>query len=169
MAGARFPLDERPLRDAVLKAYHESRGRPGAARAILAAIRQFLSGPAGGPSAPDGSYFFETDPAASVAALVEELEGAVPGLARKAIEPVLCAALDAERRGERELAPNPALYAASLGGALAVKAALDETVACALVAAVILGLARLGTPAFEEALGPFPKPRGDAGPAGAGA
>lgn len=164
MADAKFLVDEGPLRDAILKAYHERRGFPGGTRSVLAAIRQFLSGPSGGPSAPDGSYFFEIDPAPSIAAFVEDLEGVAPGLARKAIEPILGAALDAERRGERELAPNPALYAASLGGALAVKAALDETVACALVAAAILGLARLGTGAFAEALGLLPKPRGGSRP-----
>ena len=51
-------------------------------KAVLDAVRQFLSGAPGGKSAP-GRYWFEEDPPASIASFVEDLDGAAPGLARQ--------------------------------------------------------------------------------------
>ncbi len=147
----KFSIDEGPLREAVLKAYHEKRGASPENQALVAAVRQFLSGPPGGESAP-GSYFFELDPPRSVREFLAELDRSAPDLARRTAESVVRAAREAERKGARELAPNPAVWAASIAGSLAVKAGLDETVACALVAATILAVARLGAAVFEEAL-----------------
>lgn len=148
----RFPIDERPFRDAVLKAYHEKRSASEKNAALMAAVRQFLSGPPGGESALDRSYFFELDPARSVGDFFAELDRNVPNLARKTAEPIVRCALEAEQKGSRELAPNPALWAASLAGSLAVKAALDETIAAALVSATVLAVARLGAAVLERAL-----------------
>ncbi|MBI4601232.1 MAG: hypothetical protein HY721_04645 [Planctomycetes bacterium] len=149
--GAGFLVDEEPLRQAVLKAYHEKRGRPGPAAKVLAAVRQFLSG-APGSNSVAGRYWFEEDPVGSAARFVEDLERAAPGLGRGAVEPLLVAVRDMEAKRRRELSPNLAVYVASLAGPLALKAGIDETLAASVVAAAIIGLSRAGRGPFEAAV-----------------
>jgi hypothetical protein len=146
-----FPIDEEPLRDAVLKAYHENRGAAGAPRALLAAVRQFLSGAPGGDSVP-GRYWFEEDPRASVASYLDDLDGAAPDLAALVMEPLLAALDKGEKQRSRELAPNLPVFVKSLAGSIAVKTGLDETLTGSALAAAILGLARAGRTPFAEAL-----------------
>jgi len=146
-----FPVDETPLRDWVLKAYQERRGLTGKPKRALDAVRQFLSGAPGGQTVVD-RYWFEEDPPASVASLVEDLEKAEPGLARSAFEPLVAAVKDIEEERSGELAPNLSVYVSSLAGSLAVKTGLDETLACSVISAAIIGLSRLGRKPFEESL-----------------
>jgi len=144
-------VDEEPLRQWVLKAYHEKRFEPGQARDALAAVRQFLSGPPGGDCSP-GRYWFEDDPPASVRSFMEDMERVKPGLSRSVLEPLLNACKDRERSGGAEPIPNPSLFISSLAGAVAVKTGIDETPACALLAAAMIGISRLGTRPLAEAL-----------------
>lgn len=148
-----YQVDEELLRQCVLRAYHEKRESGVKAKRTLSAIRQFLSGAPGGENVP-GRYWFEQDPPASIASFVEDLEKVAAGLARTAFEPVLAQARKAAHEGQKELAPKLSVYLSSLGGAVAVKAKLDETLACGLVSAAIIGLARLGPELFEKALPP---------------
>ena len=50
------------------------------------------------------------------------------------------------------MAPNVSMYVSSLAGPLALKTGIDETIACAVLSAAILGLSRLGRGPFETAL-----------------
>ncbi len=146
-----FPVDEEPLRQWVLKAYHEKRKTQGKPKRALDAIRQFLSGAPGGESVL-GRYWFEEDPPASIRSFVVDLEKASPGLARSAFEPVTEAVGKMEEARSREMAPNVSMYVSSLAGPLALKTGIDETIACAVLSAAILGLSRLGRGPFETAL-----------------
>jgi hypothetical protein len=148
---AGFAVDEEPLRETVLRAYQETRGATGAPKAVLDAVRQFLSGAPGGKSAPD-RYWFEEDPPASIASFVEDLDGAAPGLARQVLDPLLAAVVKMEKNRGRELVPNVAMLVSSLSGAVSVKTGLDETLAGAALSAAILGLSRLGSDPFTGVL-----------------
>jgi hypothetical protein len=155
-------VHEALLRQTVLRAYHEKREMGGsnkaakAAKAALAAVRQFLSG-APGTMVSSERYWFEEDPRASVASFVADLERALPGLARAVLEPVLAQARQGRAEGRRELALNLSLYVSGLAGAVAVKTGLDETLAAGVVAAVILGLSRLGAETLASGLVPVEK------------
>jgi hypothetical protein len=148
---AGFAVDEEPLREAVLKAYHAKRSAGGTAKRVLDAVRQFLSGAPGGESVP-GRYWFEEDPPASTASFVEDLDGAAPGLARQVLEPLLAAVARMEKKGARELVPNVPVLVSSLSGAVSVKTGLDETLSGAALSAAILGLSRVGPVPFAAAL-----------------
>jgi len=150
-SAAGFPIDEEPLRERILRAYHEKRSGPDTARRVLAAIRQFLSGAPGADSVL-GRYWFEEDPAASARSFVEDLDLAFPGLARLTIEPLLEALSKAESKSSGRIAPNLSVYISSRAGALAVKAGIDESVAGAALSAAILGLSRAGREPFDAAL-----------------
>lgn len=150
-AAGGFPVDEEPLRQAVLKAYHEKRGAPGAAKGVLDAVRQFLSGPPGGDSVP-ARYWFEEDPPASIASYVVDLERASPQLARNVLDPLLAEVARVDAKSGRGLARNLPVYVSSLAGAVAVKNRIDETVAAAAISAAILGLSRLGQGPFAAAV-----------------
>jgi hypothetical protein len=146
-----FGIEEEPLRQWILKAYHDRRGGGQSDREILDAIRQFLSGPAGGPSVP-GQYFFEVKPEKSVWRFVGSLESTVKGLSGMVFAPLLGAMEEKERRRQAAIAPNLSLYVSSIAGPIAVRSKLDETLTCALVAAGLLGLARLGKSEIVGAL-----------------
>jgi hypothetical protein len=146
-----FPVDETPLRDWVLKAYQDRRGLSEKSKRALDAVRQFLSGAPGGRTVVE-RYWFEEDPPASVASFVEDLDRAETGLARSTIEPLVAAVIAIEEKRSEELAPNISVYVSSLAGSLTVKTGLDETLACSVISATILGLSRLGRKPFEESL-----------------
>jgi hypothetical protein len=149
--GGRFPLDEIPLRQEILKAYHSERKKGGTHRRVLDAIRQLLSGAPGGESFL-GNYWFEVDPAASARSFVTDLDKAAPGLATAVLGPVLAAARRREKENRREIAPSVHLLVSSLAGAVAVKSDLGEPLAGAVVAAAFIAVARAGCEPFEAAL-----------------
>ena len=150
MDRAGFSLDEEPLRQWVLKAYHERRLESAMARAAMDAVRQFLSGPPGGTNTPE-SYWFEEDPPSSVKSYLEDLEKVAAGLSGLIFEPIF-GFLKKRGSSVRAPFPKPAVYVASLAGSLAVRAGIDETVACAVISAALIGLSRIGAEVFEEAL-----------------
>lgn len=146
-----FNVDEQPLRDYVLKAYHDARPTSDKNRLAIDAVRQFLSGPPGG-EAGLGRYWFEENPEACIKSLLEDLDRVDENLARSVLQPLLAALDEMARERRTTLAPNVPVYVSSLSGSCAVKADLDETVASAVVSAVILGLSRLGGAPFEKVL-----------------
>ncbi len=146
-----FPVDEQPLRQYILKAYHEARGRSEKCRLAVDATRQFLSGPPGGDAVP-GRYWFQDDPEASIKSFLIDLDRADKRLARSVLQPLLTAVGKMGKEKRARLAPNLAVYVSSLSGSCAVKASVDEAVASAVVSAAILGLSRLGTVPFERVL-----------------
>jgi len=146
-----FPIDDEPLRERVLRAYHEKRQEPGTAKLALSAVRQFLSGAPGARNVP-GRYEFEEDPGPAVARFIAELDLVKPGLARASLERLLEAVKKMEKKQSRELAPKISVYIASLAGPLALRSGLDETLASAVLSAAVLGLSRLGRKPFEDAL-----------------
>ena len=146
-----FTVDEQPLRDYVLKAYHEGRSSSEKNRLAIDATRQFLSGPPGG-EASLSRYWFQEDPEASIKSFLEDLDRVDDNLARSVMQPLLSAVDEMEREKRSTLAPNLAVYVSSLSGSCAVKSDIDETVASAVVSAAILGLARLGVQPFERVL-----------------
>ena len=146
-----FSMDEEPLRQVVLKAYHENKGSQGKPKRALDAMRQFLSGAPGGETVLQ-RYWFEEDPQASARSFVADLEKAATGLSRSVLDPLIAAAAQMEATKSRELAPNVSVYVSSLAGAVALRAGIDETLACALLSAAILGLSRVGRKPFEAAL-----------------
>ena len=70
-------------------------------------------------------------------------------------EPLLAQARKTLAKRQDEIAPNLSVYVSSLAGAVAVKAELDETLACGLVSAAILSVSRVGVEPFEETLPPL--------------
>ncbi len=148
-----FEVDEQPLRDYILKAYHDARPASEKNRLAIDATRQFLSGPPGGEAAL-GRYWFQEDPEASIKSFLEDLERVDENLARSVLQPLLAAMDEMARKKKKKstLAPNLSVYVSSLSGSCAVKADLDETVASAVVSAAILGLSRLGGGPFERVL-----------------
>jgi hypothetical protein len=147
-----FYVDEAPLRQWILKAYHERLDSGVDAHGLVDAMRALLSGPEGGPSAP-GEYYFERDPERSVAAFLAALNAACGGLGRAVFDPLLAALRDKGRPGDADLPPNVGLFVASLGGPVALRAEIEETVACALVSAALLVLSRLGVGPVAAQLG----------------
>ena len=146
-----FTVEEQPLRDYILKAYHDARSASEKNRLAIDATRQFLSGPPGGEAAL-GRYWFQEDPEASIESFLEDLVRVDENLARIVFQPLLAAMDEMAREKKSTLAPNLSVYVSSLSGSCAVKADLDETVASAVVSAAILGLARLGGGPFERVL-----------------
>lgn len=146
-----FPVDEGPLRDSVLKAYHEKHGEPGSTRGILDAIRQFLSGPPGA-KVPHFTYHFEEFRESSVVSFFEDLERAVPDLPRATVGPLLVALEESRSNGAGRTPLNVPLWLASLAGSVSVRTGLDETLTSAILSAAVLGMSRLGTGPFRLAL-----------------
>ncbi|MBN1444189.1 MAG: hypothetical protein JXA90_15870 [Planctomycetes bacterium] len=140
---AGFYVDEAPLREWILKAYHEQRKPTGDSFLLIEALRDLLSGPPGGPSVP-GSYHFETDPASSVSGFARSLDAVSGGLAGAVYGPILKALRRRGGKGEAEIVENPSLFVASLSGSIALRSSLDETIASALVSAALLTVARQG-------------------------
>jgi hypothetical protein len=147
--GGDIPAIEAPLRAAVLKAYQEAPQGDARARRLNAAVRQFLSGPPGTENFVT-MYWFEEDPAASVRSFVEDLDRVKPGLAMAMMEPVLTSF--AKRGVQGDPLASVHLSVTSLAGSLAVKTGLDETMACAILSAVVLGLLRVAAEPFQDVL-----------------
>jgi hypothetical protein len=144
-------IDEIPLRETIVKAYHLHRVGGEVDDPILAVVRRFLSGPIGSPCVP-GVYWFEDGPAERLQAFVESIEKIQAGFARQVIEPVVHVVAEKESRKEEELAPNPAVFVASLAGPVAVKSRIDESLVGALIATVLIAIARLGLRDVERAI-----------------
>ena len=147
-----FWLDEDPLREWILKAYHEKRRDLGKSQLLTEAVRELLSGAPGGPSYP-AQYYFEKTPESSVRRFAGCLGEVSPGLDRAVYEPILRAIAEKEKTKGSELAPNLSLYVASISGPIALKTGVDETLVCALVSAALLTIARLGRKQVAEHLG----------------
>lgn len=143
-------MNEELLRECVLKAYHENRDSGKEGKRALDSMRQLLSGAPG--STVGHGYWFEQDPPSSVRSFVVDLEAAMGGLAALVVDPVLAQFAKARRAGVTELAPNLAVFVSSVGGAVAVKAELDEALACGLVAAATIGISIAGEETFSAAL-----------------
>lgn len=144
-------IDEEPLRQWILKAYHERRGGGQRDREVLDAIRQLLSGPPGGAGHPS-QYYFEINPEMSIWRFMGALESAVRGLPSMVFRPLLATLDENGEAGTDHFVSNVSVYVASVAGAMAVKGRLDETLACGLVASGLLALARLGKPTVLDAL-----------------
>ena len=166
MEGREIRIAEEPLRRWILEAYQKNKKSPGAAEKVLSAIRQYLSGPPGSESAL-GRYWFEDDPEGATRQLLDELEHAVPGLARGACAPVLekIRAVRASSEGEPLPGPEagvPAMESPhipalapnipALAGKIAVKTQLGKPLECAVISTLLLGLSRTGAELFEQAL-----------------
>ena len=154
--GRAFEIDEEPLRQWILKAYHQSDQSAGDDREILAAIREFLSGPTGGLSSP--IYRFEDAPERLVAEFSARLEATRSNLAAVVLAP-LVQGLEGGASDEHatenispELAPNLSVYVAFLAGPIAIKTELDETLVCALLSTWLLALAKLGRMKVQKIL-----------------
>ena len=146
-----FPVDEQPLRESVLKAYHEGREESEQARWAVDGVRQFLSGAPGGETAA-GHYWFEDSPAASIKSFLVDLDRSNPNLVVSVFQPLLAAVDEIYEEKKSTVAPNLSVYVSSLAGSCAVKSQLTETVASGVIAAAIIGLSRLGKAPFEKAL-----------------
>jgi hypothetical protein len=144
MEGRGFRIAEEPLRRWILEAYQEGKRAGGAAEKVLSAIRQYLSGP---PGSDYGPYWFEDDPEGATRQLLEELDAAVPGLARSACKPILekLRAAHASTRGETLQEPDVPALARGIAGP-------GEPLACAVVSTLLLGLSRIGLESLERAL-----------------
>ena len=155
-----FDIDEDPLRQWILKAYHEKRGGSESEREVLEAIREFLSGPADGLGSP--RYRFEDASEPSILAFAEKLEKACEGCVDSLLDPLLqglepealeMGTADAAKSSSPDLAPNLSVYIAFLAGSIALKTKLDETLVCALLSTWLLALAKLGQHEVERILG----------------
>jgi hypothetical protein len=144
-------VPEEPLRQTVLRTYHDYWGHAGKPRLVLAAVRQLLSGAPCGDSVLE-RYWLEEDPEASALSFAQDLEKATPGLARAALEPLCAAASQAAAKRSRELAPNVPVYLASLAGPIALRCGLDEALVASVLCAATLGLCRVGAGPFNRAL-----------------
>jgi hypothetical protein len=138
-----FWIDEEPLRKAIVKGHFGDRKMPLEPLPLIVPLRDLLSGPAGGPTVAE-SYFFETDPDRVVPAFFRGLEKAKPGLASLIAEPLLAAADDFVIGKRREIAPSPGVFVSGLAGSIAVKAEESEAAAAALLAGLLIAIARLG-------------------------
>ncbi|MCZ6794496.1 MAG: hypothetical protein O7J95_12880 [Planctomycetota bacterium] len=153
---AGFWLDDTPLREWILKCYHEKKDEDGGHLLLLEAIRELLSGAPGGPSVPT-EYTFETDPETLVLRFARSLDVATGGLDRAIYEPLIAAVEAMENEQRSDLAPNLSLYVASVSGPIALRTGVDETVVCALVSAALLTIARLGRKRLLEILARSPE------------
>lgn len=147
-----FRIDEAPLREWVLKAYHERRQPSGDGHLLQEAIRELLSGPIGGPC-ERSAYWFEKDPESTVPRFARSLDAVVKDLHRAVFDPLLAADGERAAEGRHEIAPSPGVFVASLAGPIALRSGIDETVVTALVATALIVLARLGRSRVETLVG----------------
>jgi len=156
-----FAIDEEPLRQWILKAYHEKRDGDPRERKLLDEMRAFLSGAIGGLSSP--RYRFEDTPRATVTAFAAALDATRVGLTAQLLEPLFqslepvgsneCSSRANAARATPALAPNLSVFIAFLAGPIALRSGLDETLVCALLSTWLLALARLGRFRVKEYLG----------------
>ncbi len=156
--GSRF--DEEPLREWVLKAYHEKALESEEHAQLLDAVRLLLSGATSRYSSL--SYYFEGDPKTSLASFARQINEVSDNLSTALLEPIeLGAAKKDSTDGAKDrhngaagaaAAPNLSLYVSSLAGPIAMRRGIDETVVCSLLSAVLLAVSRLGVKRVREAL-----------------
>lgn len=143
-AGRKLSVDEELLRGCVLDSYMRHDRGDRFEQAVIRSISKFLSGPLEKESASE-LYWFEEHPESSAKDFARELDALRPGLARAIVEPLTQAIEDRPQPDPVELAPNVSIWIASLAGALAVRAEIDESLAAGLLAAVLLAFERLGS------------------------
>ena len=153
-------LDEEPLREWVLKAYHEKALESEEHAQLLDAVRLLLSGATSRYSSL--SYYFEGDPKTSLASFARHINEVSDDLAAALLEPIELGAGKTEPGDvakEKQngaagaaAAPNLSLYVSSLAGPIAMRRGIDETVVCSLLSAVLLAVSRLGIKRVREAL-----------------
>ncbi len=146
-----FSIDETPLRNWILKAYHEKRKTSEDCLALSEAIRELLTGPLEETSAAR-RYYFEGNPDSALWLFMQNLGAVAEGLDREIYDPLLTAVAGKGKKKEGELPPNLSVYVASLAGPIALKKRVDETVVCALVSAALLTLSKLGRTRVEALL-----------------
>ena len=110
-----FPIDEAPLREWILKAYHEKRKTTESCFALVEAVRELLSGPLE-ETGPPGRYFFESEPDASLWLFLTSLHAVAEALDRAVYEPLFAAIAEKKGKNEGALAPNLSVYVAALAG-----------------------------------------------------
>ena len=155
-------IDEEPLKDWILKAYHEKALDSEEHARLVDAERLLLSG----PNAHYNStrYYFETDPGPRLEAFAHQLDEVSENLAAALFEPIELGLKQSEPsletpkerprgRASATSATNLSLYIASLAGPIALRAGIDETVACSLLSTVLLAVSRVGITQVREALG----------------
>ena len=157
-----FDLDEEPLKEWILKAYHERALDSEEHARLVDAQRLLLSG----PDSPfnSGTYYFEEDPGPRLENFARQLDEISEQLATALFEPL--------ERGMKQSEPSLAapprektagasaasatklsLYIASLAGPIALRTGLDETVICSLLSTVLLAMSKVGITRVREALG----------------
>ena len=153
-------LDEEPLREWVLKAYHEKALESEEHAQLLDAVRLLLSGATSRYSSL--SYYFEADPESSLGSFARQINGVSDGLATALLEPIelgadksgLAGTVTENQNGASGAtsAPNLSLYVSSLAGPIAMRRGIDETVVCSLLSTVLLAVSRLGIDRVRKAL-----------------
>ena len=155
-------LDEEPLREWVLKAYHEKALDSEEHARLVDAERLLLSGP--NAHYNSARYYFEADPGPRLEAFARQLDEVSENLAADLFEPIELGLKQSEPsletpeerprgRASAASATNLSLYIASLAGPIALRAGIDETVACSLLSTVLLAVSRVGITPVREALG----------------
>lgn len=153
-------LDEEPLREWVLKAYHEKAIESEEHAQLLDAVRLLLSGATSRYNSI--SYYFEGDPESSLGSFARQLNEVSDDLAAALLEPIELGAgkidpVNAVQENQNGAAgaasaPNLSLYVSSLAGPIAMRRGIDETVVCSLLSTVLLAVSRLGINRVREAL-----------------
>ena len=153
-------LDEEPLREWVLKAYHEKASESEEHAQLLDAVRLLLSGATSRYSSI--SYYFEGDPESSLSSFARQINEVSDDLAAALLEPIELGAgkidpANAVQKNQNGAAgaasaPNLSLYVSSLAGPIAMRRGIDETVVCSLLSTVLLAVSRLGINRVREAL-----------------
>ncbi|MCH2363562.1 MAG: hypothetical protein MK479_03180 [Planctomycetes bacterium] len=155
-------LDEEPLKDWILKAYHEKALDSEEHARLVDAERLLLSGP--NAHYNSARYYFEADPGPRLEAFARQLDEVSENLAADIFEPIELGLKQSEPslktpeerprgRANAASATNLSLYIASLAGPIAMRAGIDETVACSLLSTVLLAISRVGITPVREALG----------------
>ncbi len=153
-------LDEEPLREWVLKAYHEKALESEEHAQLLDAVRLLLSGATSRYNSI--SYYFEGDPESSLGSFARQINEVSEDLAAALLEPIELGAgksnspntVTENQNGAAgaDSAPNLSLYVSSLAGPIAMRRGIDETVICSLLSTVLLAVSRLGINRVREAL-----------------
>ena len=153
-------LDEEPLREWVLQAYHEKASESEEHAQLLDAVRLLLSGATSRYSSI--SYYFEGNPESSLGSFARQINEVSDELAAALLEPIELGAgkidpanaVKENQNGAASAAsaPNLSLYVSSLAGPIAMRRGIDETVVCSLLSTVLLAVSRLGINRVREAL-----------------
>ena len=153
-------LDEEPLKEWILKAYHEKALDNEEHARLVDAQRLLLSGP--NSHFNSATYYFEEDPEQRLEIFARQLDKVSDNLAASLFEPLelgmkqsepsLTASPREKTGGASPIsATNLSLYIASLAGPIAMRTGLDETVTCSLLSTVLLAISRTGIARVREA------------------